>query len=55
MGSSKYFTYQESRETVSTKKYDPNLPREPREIYTFKTGATYKGEWKGPFRDGTGE
>ena len=24
-------------------------------MYTYKTGATYTGEWKGGFRDGQGK
>ena len=56
IGSSKYFTYEESKETVSnTKKYNPNQKREKRPPYQFKTGAVYTGEWKGGFRDGLGE
>jgi hypothetical protein len=52
---SRYFTLDESRETLTSNKYDPNLPREERPLYKFKSGATYKGEWKGGFRDGFGE
>ncbi|CDW71402.1 UNKNOWN [Stylonychia lemnae] len=55
IGSSKYFTYEESKETVSKKRYDPNQQRERRPPYTFKTGAVYTGQWKGGFRDGEGE
>ena len=56
MGSSKYFTYEESKETISSKKgFDPNQRREKRTPYTFKSGAVYSGEWKGGFRDGQGE
>ena len=52
---SRYFTIDESRETVSkTRKYDPNAIRERRDLYTFRTGATYEGEWIGGFRDGFG-
>jgi len=52
---SRYFTIEESRETVSKSRiYDPNAKREKRPIYTFKTGATYDGEWMGGFRDGIG-
>lgn len=52
---SRYFTIDESRETVSKNRiYDPNAKREKRNIYTFKTGATYEGEWIGGFRDGYG-
>lgn len=55
----------ESRETLtkckywnffkSQAKYDPTLKREKRPPYTYKTGATYTGEWRGGFRDGFGE
>jgi len=52
---SRYFTLDESRETVSkSRQYDPNAKREKRTVYTFKTGATYDGEWVGGFRDGFG-
>lgn len=52
---SRYFTIDESRETVSkSRAYDPNAKREKRATYTFKTGATYDGEWIGGFRDGYG-
>ena len=52
---SRYFTIDESRETVSKNRpYDPNARREKRETYEFKTGATYDGEWIGGFRDGYG-
>jgi hypothetical protein len=52
---SRYFTIDESRETVSkSRQYDPNAKREKRQIYTFKTNATYEGEWIGGFRDGYG-
>jgi hypothetical protein len=55
IGSSKYFTYEESKETVTKKRFDPNQKRERRPAYQFKTGAVYTGEWKGGFRDGYGE
>jgi len=52
---SRYFTIDESRETVSkSRQYDPNARKEKRPTYTFKTGATYDGEWIGGFRDGYG-
>ena len=55
VGSSKYFTYEESKETISSKKaFDPNQRREKRPPYSFKSGAVYTGEWKGGFRDGFG-
>lgn len=45
----------ESRETISKHKtYDPHAAREKRQTYTFKTGATYDGQWIGGFRDGYG-
>jgi hypothetical protein len=53
IGSSKYFTYEEAKETISAvKQFDPNQRRERRAPYTFKSGAVYSGEWKGGFRDG---
>ena len=53
---SKYFTMDESKETVSKyHKYNPQAQREERPTYTFKTGATYTGQWIGGFRDGYGE
>jgi hypothetical protein len=56
LGDSKYFTYEESKETISgLRPFDPNEIREKRASYTFKTGAIYTGEWKGEFRDGFGE
>ena len=55
LGSSKYFTQEEARETITKNLYNPNQPREKRPSYTFKTGAVYTGEWKGGFRDGFGE
>jgi hypothetical protein len=45
----------ESKETVSKfHKYNPGAKREERPMYTFKTGATYTGQWIGGFRDGLG-
>jgi hypothetical protein len=45
----------ESKETVSKfHKYNPTATREERPTYTFKTGATYTGQWIGGFRDGFG-
>ncbi len=35
--------------------FNPNLEREDRNPYTFQSGAIYKGQWKGGFRDGYGE
>jgi MORN repeat len=55
VGSSKYFTIEESKETLSSKQFDPNARREKRPVYHFRSGATYLGEWKGGFRDGHGE
>ena len=56
IGNSKYFTQEEARETIrADKKWDPNQTRERRPKYTFQSGATYEGEWKGGFRDGQGE
>ena len=55
LGSSKYFTQEEAKETITKNKYNPKQPREKRPAYVFKTGAVYTGEWKGGFRDGFGE
>jgi hypothetical protein len=56
LGSSKYFTVAEGQETLSShRKWNSNLPREKRPIYTFKSGATYTGTWIGGLRDGFGE
>ena len=55
LGSSKYFTQEEAKETITKNIYNPNQPREKRPAYTFRTGAVYTGEWKGGFRDGFGE
>jgi hypothetical protein len=55
IGSSRYFTFAEFKETVSGS--SSNFIREPRQTrpaYTYKTGAVYEGEWKGGFRDGKG-
>ena len=54
LGSSKYFTQEEAKETVTKRLYDPNQPRQDRPSYTFQTGAVYTGQWKGGFRDGRG-
>ena len=43
LGSSKYFTQEEARETVTKNVYNPNQQRESRRPYTFKTGAVYTG------------
>jgi hypothetical protein len=53
---SKYFTYEESKDTISAlRQFDPNERREKRASFTFNSGAVYIGEWKGEFRDGFGE
>lgn len=36
-------------------KFNPNARKERRPIYTFKSGATYIGEWVGGFRHGQGK
>lgn len=54
LGSSKYFTREEAGETLGGD-WNPNAPREARDTYTFNSKAKYTGEWKGGFRDGTGE
>ena len=51
---SKYFLPDDCKETLSRRKYDPQVKRETRQPYTFKSGAVYTGEWKGGFRDGFG-
>jgi hypothetical protein len=56
IGSSKYFTFVEFKETVSANNKGSLMqPREKRQPYQFKTGAIYDGEWKGGFRDGQGK
>lgn len=68
IGSSKYFTMVEFKETVSPRRSKAefgktfgntddfvNQTREKRAPYTYKTGAIYTGEWKGGFRDGQGK
>jgi hypothetical protein len=52
--SSKYFTYEESKETVSKNIYNAEQKREERQPYRFKSGAVYVGQWRGGFRDGKG-
>jgi hypothetical protein len=53
-GASRYFTADESRETISKSKFNPDQPREKRSKHYYKSGATYEGQWKGGFRDGIG-
>lgn len=53
-GGSRYFTADESRETLTNTKFDPDQPREKRDKHYYRSGATYEGEWKGGFRDGYG-
>jgi len=44
LGSSKYFTQEEARETViGGRLYDRNAQREQRAAYQFKSGAVYTG------------
>jgi hypothetical protein len=50
----RYFTADEQRETLRNVAFDPKSIREKRPEFTFKSGATYTGEWKGGFRDGFG-
>ena len=52
---SRYFTIEEQKETVRNVKFNPNARKERRPIYTFKSGATYIGEWVGGFRHGQGK
>lgn len=49
---SKYFKNDESRETLKGifKESDKVVYR----VHTYKTGAVYKGQWKGGLRHGTG-
>lgn len=51
----KYFTSSEFRETIGSSIYDARTRRERRAKYTYQSGATYTGEWRGGFRDGHGE
>lgn len=43
LGSSKYFTQEEARETVTKRIYNPNAARENRPEYIFASGARYNG------------
>mmetsp|Transcript_18652 Transcript_18652/g.31901 ORF Transcript_18652/g.31901 Transcript_18652/m.31901 type:complete len:124 (+) Transcript_18652:413-784(+) len=70
MGSKKYFTKQEYRETFAQYPADGNMsqtsrsfrngaefqnqPKEVRPPFKFQSGSVYSGQWKGNFRDGFG-
>jgi len=56
IGSSKYFTFAEYKETVAGGDVQTfaNEPRQMRDPFSFSTGSVYHGEWKGGFRDGKG-
>lgn len=48
-----YFSLQEIKETLSSKARMPKL-RSKRKPYKYSSGAVYRGEWCGGFRDGKG-
>lgn len=50
----RYFTIEEQKETLRNVAYDKEARREQRPTFTFRSGATYEGEWRGGFRDGSG-
>jgi hypothetical protein len=49
---SKYFKNEESRETLKGKFKDSN--EVVYRVHTYKTGAVFKGQWKGGLRHGNG-
>ena len=51
---SKYFKPEEAKETLGQQIYKDNAPIETR-THHYKTGAVYKGQWKGGLRHGIGE
>ena len=51
--SNKYFKPDEANETLTGAVYDPNAPLVTKS-FTYKTGASYDGEWKGGMRHGMG-
>ena len=54
-GDSRYFTIEEGKETISASRlFDKKAKRTNKTLYTYKSGATYEGEWIGGFRDGFG-
>lgn len=53
-GGSRYFTSEECKETLTDQKFDPNQSRQKKGKFTYRSGASYDGEWKGGFRDGYG-
>ena len=53
-GSSRYFVSEERTETVGKSTFQKTVKRAKKPTYTYKSGSTYEGEWKGGFRDGYG-
>ena len=53
-GGNRYFSQAEKQETAESLAFTLN-GRELRQTYTFQSGASYRGEWKGSSRDGKGE
>lgn len=50
----KYLKPEEARETLSNKPLESK--RVPKPVaHQYSNGATYKGEWRGGFRDGKGK
>lgn len=50
---SKYFNVEESKETLTKNIYNARKPLVTRN-YTYKSGATYSGQWRGGLRHGAG-
>ena len=50
----KTFTYEEYIETLSNNRKFNTLEKKSNEIYKYKSGAIYEGEWLGGFRHGYG-
>ena len=48
-----YFSFEELEETAGGKAYDPNLELKIC-TYSYKSGAVYKGQMRGGYRDGKG-
>ena len=53
-GSSRYFVVEERSETVGKNEFDEGQMRQKKSVYTYRSGSTYDGEWRGGFRDGYG-
>ena len=51
---SEYFNQQDRYETLSSLAFDFSAPPDILPIYTYKSGSTYEGVWRGGFRDGLG-